>query len=81
MYDNIDVGNKMAEKADNKWNLSGMSKSFTDAVRNPKKSREESVPDAHMIATSTPVSKLDLSESPTSDDIKSKAQKVTKTSE
>ena len=55
----------MAEKADNKWNLSDMSKSFSDAVRTPQKLREESVPDAHMIATSTPVSKLDLSESPT----------------
>ena len=34
-------------------------------MRTPKKSREESVPGAHMIVTSTPVSQLDLSESRT----------------
>ena len=55
----------MAEKADNKRNLSDMSKSFSDAVKTPNISREESVPDAHMIATSTPVSQRDFSESPT----------------
>nr|XP_022288834.1 uncharacterized protein LOC111100943 isoform X2 [Crassostrea virginica]XP_022289959.1 uncharacterized protein LOC111101663 isoform X2 [Crassostrea virginica] len=38
---------------------------ISDAVKPPKISREESVPDAHMIATSTPVSQRDFSESPT----------------
>ena len=37
---------------------------FSDAVRTPTKSREESVPDAHLIAISTPVFQLDLSLSP-----------------
>ena len=67
LHDNIDIGTctKMAEKADNKRNLSDMSNSFSDVVRTPKTSREESEPDVHKIATSTPVSKLDPSKSPT----------------
>lgn len=54
----------MTEKAENKRNLSDLSKSFSDVARTPKKQRDESEPEFPRMTTSTPVSQRDPSDFP-----------------